>query len=154
MTGLVSMWSISNVGDFRRVTHQSRRIYRRRYLKWMKQNRKMSTCNWLDLESLGPWSTLHVQRGGCVGQPWPWIPRSNLGPLHTTRLTAHDHHTSSTRIGGKGGASLSSLHTTLEGPTEYIGECKMDVKSTMHSYMASNGSCFVIIWILFKNHLL
>ena len=37
-----------------------------------------------------------------------------------TRLRARDHHTSSTLIGGKGGASPSSLHTMLEGPTEYV----------------------------------
>jgi hypothetical protein len=46
------------------------------------------------------------------------------------RPSARDHWTSSTLIGGKGGASPSLLHTTLEGPTEYISECKMDVKST------------------------
>ena len=34
-----------------------------------------------------------------------------------TRLRAHDHYTSSTLIGGKGGGGPSSLHTTLEGPT-------------------------------------
>jgi hypothetical protein len=45
-------------------------------------------------------------------------------------LTACDHCTSSTLIGGKGGAGPSSLHTTLEGPIEYACECKMDVKST------------------------
>jgi hypothetical protein len=37
-----------------------------------------------------------------------------------TRLRANDHYTSSTLIGGKGGAGPSSLHTTLEGPTEYV----------------------------------
>ena len=37
-----------------------------------------------------------------------------------TRLRARDHHTSSTLIGGKGGAGPSSLHTTLEGSTEYV----------------------------------
>ena len=37
-----------------------------------------------------------------------------------TRLRAHDHYTSSTLIGGKGGAGPSSLHTMLEGPTEYV----------------------------------
>ena len=47
-----------------------------------------------------------------------------------TRLRAHDHYTSSTLIGGKGGAGPSSLHSTLEGPTEHICECNMDVKST------------------------
>ena len=37
-----------------------------------------------------------------------------------TRLRACDHYTSSDLIGGKGGAGPISLHTTLEGPTEYI----------------------------------
>ena len=37
-----------------------------------------------------------------------------------TRPIARDHCTSSTLIGGKGGAGPSSLHTTLEGPTEYV----------------------------------
>jgi hypothetical protein len=36
------------------------------------------------------------------------------------RLRACDHFTSSTLIGGKGGAGPSSLHTMLEGPTEYV----------------------------------
>ena len=47
-----------------------------------------------------------------------------------TRLRARDHYTWSTLVGGNGGAGPSSLHTTLEGPTECISECKMDVKST------------------------
>ena len=46
-----------------------------------------------------------------------------------TRLRAHDHYISSTLIGGNGDAGPSSLHNTLEGPTEYVSECKMDVKS-------------------------
>ena len=37
-----------------------------------------------------------------------------------TRLRACDHYTSSALIGGKSGAGPSSLHTTLEGPTEYV----------------------------------
>ena len=37
-----------------------------------------------------------------------------------TRLRARDHSTASILIGGKGGALPSSLHTTLEGPTEYV----------------------------------
>jgi hypothetical protein len=45
------------------------------------------------------------------------------------RLRAYDQYTSSTLIGGKGGAAPNSLHTTLEGPTEHVN-CKMDVKST------------------------
>ena len=50
-------------------------------------------------------------------------------PSHT-RLRARDHYTSSTLIGGKGGAGTSSLHTRLEGPTYIVCACKMDVKST------------------------
>ena len=38
------------------------------------------------------------------------------------RLRACDHYSSNTLIGGKGGASPSVLHTTLEGPTEYVNE--------------------------------
>ena len=41
------------------------------------------------------------------------------------RLRAHDHYTSSTLIGGKGGVGPSSLHTTLEGPTEYVNARSM-----------------------------
>ena len=36
------------------------------------------------------------------------------------RLRARDQYTSSTLIGGKGRAGPSSLHTTFEGPTEYV----------------------------------
>jgi hypothetical protein len=36
------------------------------------------------------------------------------------RLRARDHYTSSTLIGGKGGAGPSLLHSTLEGPMEYV----------------------------------
>ena len=37
---------------------------------------------------------------------------------------------------------------------EYISECKTDVKFTWISHMALNGSCFMVTWITFKNHLL
>ena len=40
------------VQDFKRITYHFRGIYKI-YLKQRKQNRKMSTCNQLDLESLG-----------------------------------------------------------------------------------------------------
>jgi hypothetical protein len=50
---------------------------------------------------------------------------------HETESPCRDHITSRTLIGGgKGGARPSSLHTALEGPTEYISQCEMDVKST------------------------
>ena len=68
------------------------------------------------------------------------------------RLRARHHCHSMTLIGGKGGANSSSLHTTLGGPREYVNArwCKVFVDS----YMASNGSCFMVTWIAFKNHLL
>jgi hypothetical protein len=63
--------------------------------------------------------------------------------------------TSSTLIGGKGGAGPSSLlHTTLEGPTEYVNAMQDGCKVHVDSYMASNGSCFMVTWTIFKNHLL
>ena len=37
------------------------------YLKWTKQNRKMSTCNRLDLESLGSWPTIYAHFKNFLG---------------------------------------------------------------------------------------
>ena len=72
------------------------------------------------------------------------------------RLRARDQYTSSALIGGKGGANPSLLHTTLGGPTECVNAWILtcNVKSYMDSYMASNGSCFMVTWTIFKNHLL
>ena len=49
------------VQDFSKFTDHFGGIYRI-YLKWIKQKWKMSTCNRLDLESLGSWPTLYVQK--------------------------------------------------------------------------------------------
>ena len=66
-----------------------------------------------------------------------------LRPTSHTRLRARDHYTSSTLIGGKAGTSPSSLlHTTLEGPTEYVNARWMLKSTWMPSYMASNGIMF------------
>jgi hypothetical protein len=47
------------------------------------------------------------------------------------------------------------FHTTLEGPTEYVNARWMHSNTVyMDSYMALNGSCFTVTWIVFKNHLL
>ena len=73
--------------------------------------------------------------------------------LHTWPRT-HDHCTPSTLIGGKGIANPSSLHNTLEGPKEYVNGFKMECKVYTNSYMASNGPCFMVTWIIYKNHLL
>ena len=40
--------------------------------------------------------------------------------VHTHETESRDHYTSNTLIGGKGGASPSSLHIIIEGPTEYV----------------------------------
>ena len=48
--------------DFKKITDRFRGIYERIYLKRMKQNRKMSTCNRLDSESLGSWPTIWSQK--------------------------------------------------------------------------------------------
>jgi hypothetical protein len=53
---------------------------------------------------------------------------------------------------GKGKVGPSLLHTTLEG-TNRVCECKMDVKSTW-TLKSSNGSCSMVTWTIFKNHLL
>ena len=56
---------------------------------------------------------------------WSTTPSDTLVCMTLTatshmRLRARDQYTSSTLIGGKGGASPSLLPTTLEGPTEYV----------------------------------
>ena len=57
------------------------------------------------------------------------------GPLHTRDREPVTTSTSSTLIGGNGRAGPSSLlHTMLEGATEWVCECKMDVKS-LHGFL-------------------
>ena len=60
------------------------------------------------------------------------------------RLRARDQYASSTLIGGKGGASPSSLHTTLERPTEYVNARWM---WSLHGFLHG------IEWIMFHGHL-
>ena len=52
------------------------KIYRI-YLKWIKQNQKMSTCNRLKLESLGSWPTIYAQT----------LPGHLVGGLGRVRIT-------------------------------------------------------------------
>ena len=49
-----------------------------------------------------------------------WAQGDVLKATAHTRLRASDQYTSSTLIGGKGGAGPSLLHTMLEEPTEYM----------------------------------
>ena len=62
-----------------------------------------------------------------------------------TRLRARDQYTSSTLIGGKGGAGPSSLlHTMLEGLTEYVNARWMQI---LHGFLHG------IEWIMSNGHL-
>jgi len=67
-----------------------------------------------------------------------------------TRLRARDHYTSSTLIGGKGGAGPSSFCTTLEGPTEWVCECKMFIGGSIVVYdVMSFRGCqrsYIVFW--------
>ena len=63
-------------------------------------------------------TTLHGQFQSVFGRQVELV---RLRATSHTRLRARDHYTSSTLIGGKGGAGPSSLlHTALDGPTEYV----------------------------------
>ena len=69
-------------------------------------------------------------------------------------LRAHDHYTSSTLIGVKR-AELVQVRFTLHLRDQQRMWMQDDgCKVYMASYMAPNGSCFMITWIIFKNHLL
>ena len=60
------------------------------------------------------------------------------------RLRACDHCTSSTLIGGKGGAAPSLLHTTLEGPMENVDARWMP---SLHGFLRGTES------VMFHGHL-
>ena len=77
---------------------------------------------------------------------------SQLRATSHIRVRARDHCTSSTLVGGKSGAGRScfTLHLRVQRSMWMQDECKV----YMDSYMASNGSCFMFTWTLFKNHLL
>ena len=66
-------------------------------------------------------------------------------PTSHTRLSARNHHTSSTLISEKGGAGPSSLHTTLKGPmTEYVNA---RWRHSPHEFLHA------IQWTMFHGHL-
>jgi hypothetical protein len=57
--GLRNSWlKLETWGELNRENWDLRRTY---LLKWLKQNRKMSTCNQLDLKSLGSQPTIYAQ---------------------------------------------------------------------------------------------
>jgi hypothetical protein len=73
-----------------------------------------------------------------------WELTTTLRATSHMRLRARHHFTSSTLIGGKGGAGPSSLHTTLEGPMEYVNARWM---KCLHGFLHD------IEWIMFHGHL-
>ena len=72
-----------------------------------------------------------------------------------TRLRAHDHSTSSTLIGRKKLEPVR-VHFTLRlrDQRSMWMQDGCGCKVYMDSYMASNRSCFMVTWIVFKTHLL
>ena len=77
-------------------------------------------CAWPPLLKLG----VHLQRSGRFLGITGWEPTSHI------RLRARDHYTSSTLIGGNGGAGPSSLLHTYAWGTDGVCVCKMEAKST------------------------
>jgi hypothetical protein len=140
------------VQDFKRNTDRFRGIYRT-CLKLMKRTQKIRTCNRLHLGKRGFWLIVpkNLPKSRLVWGPiWvilvhcrKQVQRHPRATFHT-RLRAHDHYTSSTLIGGKRGDGPCSLHTTLEGPTEFVTARWM---SSLHGFLHD------IKWIMFHNHL-
>ena len=80
----------------------------------------------------------------------PWEVFQGHGQLRATfhtRTRALDHCTSSTLIGGKGGAGPSSLHTMFERPTVYIFVNARWQMSSLHGFLHG------IEWIMFHGHM-
>jgi len=119
----------------------------------MKRTQKIRTCNRLHLGKRGFWLIVpkNLPKSRLVWGPI-WVilvhcrkqVQRHLRATFHTRLRAHDHYTSSTLIGGKHGDGPSSLHTTLEGPTEFVTARWM---SSLHGFLHG------IEWIMFHNHL-
>ena len=74
------------------------------------------------------------------------------GPLHTQNKDAMIITLQALSLIKKSGANPSLLHTTFE--EQWSMWMRDGCKVYMDSYMASNGSCFTVTWIIFKNHLL
>ena len=70
---------------------------------------------------------------------WCW---GHLRATSHTRLRAHDHYTSGTLIGGKGGPV--QIHFALRLRDQRSMWMQDGCKVYMDSYMASNGSCFIV----------
>jgi hypothetical protein len=104
------------------MEYASKLIKRKKEKKW-----KITTCNRLDLKTHEGFETDYARKPhrtfwdseGC-GSSIELLEELLLRATPHTRLRARDRYTSSTLIGGKGGASPSLVPTTLEGPTAYV----------------------------------
>ena len=74
----------------------------------------------------------------------------NLGPLHTRDWEPATITLRALSLVKK--VEPIQVRFTHSWGTNGVCECKMDVKVYIDSYMASNGSCFMVTWALFKNH--
>jgi hypothetical protein len=85
------VWEI--IGWSLKLQEDYRSFQRNIYLKWMKQNQKMSTCNWLYLESLGSWWTMPKNFLGTIAYlTWTQIPSTVLLARwvgHMAQLSCH-----------------------------------------------------------------
>jgi hypothetical protein len=102
------------------------------FLCWMSERLSLS----LDVAQLNPSES--------PGSSWRWLRATSH-----TRLRARNHSTSSTLIGGKrrGWSKFTSNYAWGTKRSKWMQDgCK--------AYMASNGSCFMVTWIIFKNHFL
>ena len=82
-----------------------------------------------------------------------WVVRpAYLRATFHTRLRTQDQCTSSTLIGGK--VELVQVRFTLHSRDQRSKSMQDGCKVYINSYMASNGSCYMITWTIFQNHLL
>ena len=97
-------------------------------------------------------------RGSCCLESFVWARFTHgsrvLRATSHTRLRARDRCTFKHSRWWKW-RSRSKFTSRHAWGTNGVSGCKMDVKSTwIRSYMASNGSCVMVTWVVFKIHLL
>jgi hypothetical protein len=98
---------------------------------------------------------VYVTLNTIIGVALGWVLDSCNDKVHFTHnMRARDQYTSSTLIGGKGGAGPSLICFTLRSRDQRSMWTQDKSKVYMHSHLASNGSCFMVTWIIFKNHIL
>ena len=83
-----------------------------------------------------------------ANESWPWN-----GPLHTRDWEPVTITLQALSLVEKVGPVQVHFTLGLEGGTNGVCECKMDGKVYVDSYVASVGSCFMVTWTGFQNHL-